>query len=434
MRRARKKESKLKKRIGIFFASFFSVIAIAVAALGFYGINFPANDGEIIDENYVEPVDKATGKANVLILGVDKGGLRTDTIVVASYDLDNNYINMLSIPRDTRMYIGRQYQKINAAHSISSKGKIKGPQGTIEAVTRLTGIPINYYVEFSNSAFRNTIDALGGVEFDVPQRMKYTDPAQDLYIDLQPGLQTLDGDKAEQLVRFRSYPLGDIKRVEVQQQFIKAVAEQKLNTTILTRLPDLFKTLQDDVDTNLTIMDAMKYLPNLKELSTDNITMYQLPGNFSGSEYAASYWLADMDGIKTLVTDVFGYPTDNITNGPAGSTGSADKQDKKRVDSGAQASAKPSATKKPTATQKPSMTQKPTATKKPSETQKPEATAKPTATPQPTATKAPNSEPTAKPAVTPKPEQTQKPEQNKKNYGESNLDAYKKNNTTDSNE
>ena len=129
MKRARRKESKLKKRLLIFFASFFSVLLIFVVALGFHGVWLPylmPEEEQAIDEDYVEPVDKATGKANVLILGVDKDGLRTDVIIVASYDLDNNVINMLNIPRDTRMYIGSRYQKINAAHSLTQNGKIKG--------------------------------------------------------------------------------------------------------------------------------------------------------------------------------------------------------------------------------------------------------------------------------------------------------------------
>lgn len=318
MRRARKKDNKMKKKLIIFFASFISVIFLFFIAIGFHGVLFPIIDNGAgdINESYVEPVDKAKGKVNVLLLGVDKGGLRTDTIIVASYDLDNNAVNLLSIPRDTRMYIGRQYQKINAAHAMSQNGKIKGPQGSIEAVTRLTGIPINYYVEFSCTAFRNTIDALGGVDIDVPQRMKYSDPAQDLYIDLQAGMQHLDGDKAEQLIRFRKYPRGDIQRVEMQQTFVKALAEQKLNLTIITKLPDLFKTLQKDINTNFTALDVIKYLPNLKDLSSENINMHSLPGDFSGAKYSASYWLADIEKTKTLVSEVFGYDAANISIGP----------------------------------------------------------------------------------------------------------------------
>lgn len=411
MKRARNRNKKTRKQLMIFFASFLSVLAIFFVALGIYGAWLSFFDsGDVIKEDYVEPVDKATGKANALILGVDKDGLRTDVIIVASYDLDNDKIDMLNIPRDTRMYIGNKYQKINAAHSLTQNGKIKGPQGTIEAVTRLTGIPINYYIEFSFDAFKKTIDALGGVEFDVPQRMKYSDPAQDLYIDLQPGLQLLDGDKAEQFVRFRKYPLGDIARVEAQQKFIKALAEQKLNLSIIERIPELYKVLKDELTTNLTMIDIMKYLPNIKELSADAITMHQLPGNFSGAEYTASYWLPDIPAIKLLVSETFGYDAAAIT--ADSNNKKAVENDKKSTDKATPApktSARPSAapTVKPTAA--PAATPKASVAPSESPTPTPKPSIAPTATPEPidipdiTETTAPG---------TPKPTASAKPEDN----------------------
>ena len=226
-----KAKKKTKKPL-IFIVSLLTIAVIFVGALGFGGF-FNTTDEEVPEDNYTVPVDKGTGKINILLLGVDKDGLRTDTMILACYDLDANTVKLLSIPRDTRMYIGNKYQKINAAHAISEKGKIKGVQGSIEAVTRLTAIPINYYVEFSFDAFKHTIDALGGIDFDIPQNMNYEDPTQNLYIHLKKGFQHLDGDKAEQFVRFRSYPMGDIGRVEAQQAFIKALAEQKLNSGII---------------------------------------------------------------------------------------------------------------------------------------------------------------------------------------------------------
>ena len=294
-----------------------SLVVILIASLSILSIGGLFNSGDEWEiEEIMVPVDDVSGKINVLILGVDNEGLRTDTIVVASYDATNGTVEMLSIPRDTRMYIGSKYQKINVAHAMpQSNGKIKGPAGTIDAVTRLTGIPINYYVEFSFSAFRDTIDALGGVYFDVPQTMKYTDSTQDLYINLSKGYQLLDGDKAEQLVRFRRYPEGDIKRVNVQQQFIQAVIDQKLNLQIVTKLPDLYGSLSKNVKTNLSLSDVIKYANSLLKVDTANVTMYELPGEYSGSEYAASYWLPNMKEIKLLVQNTFGYDTKDITSG-----------------------------------------------------------------------------------------------------------------------
>lgn len=422
MRRARKKERKSANKLLIFFASFFSVLLIFLAVLGFSPnlFNF-GQDGEAeIEEDFVEPVDKATGKVNVLILGTDKDGTRTDVMIVASYDLDENKIEMLNIPRDTRMYIGTRYQKINAAHAISQNGKIKGPQGSIEAVTRLTGIPINYYIEFSCSAFRNTIDALGGVDFDVPQRMKYSDPAQDLYIDLQPGLQHLDGNKAEQFVRFRKYPKGDIARVEAQQKFIKALAEQKLNAGIITKIPDLYKTLQDDILTNITIMDAMKYLPNLKELSSENINMHELPGNFSGAGYDASYWLADISQLKTLISETFGYDSSNISvDSPSGAPDPAKtSKNTKTTDTNTQTKATAAPASKPAATKAPAAKTPAPAAKTSAPEHTAAATKAPQSTPAPAATKAPEPQKTEAPQSTPKPEETKKPA---KVYGEATI-------------
>lgn len=310
LERKAKKLKQRKKYAAIFSVSLIVIIIASLITLGIGGLF----EKEIIEE--IEPVDEVSGKVNALILGVDKEGLRTDTIIVASYDATNGVVNMLSIPRDTRMYIASKYRKINSAHAITgSNGKIKGANGTIDAVTRLTGIPINYYVEFSFEAFRETIDALGGVYFDVPQAMKYKDPVQDLNINLSKGYQLLDGDKAEQLVRFRQYPQGDIKRVEVQQQFIKALAEQKLNAQIITKLPDIYKALSENVKTNFKLGDAVKYANSLVNIDLNNLVMHELPGEYSGSEYNASYWLPDMKEIKLLVQNTFGYDTKDITSG-----------------------------------------------------------------------------------------------------------------------
>lgn len=308
------REKKLRK--GKKYAAIFSVslIVIIIASLVVLGIGGLFDNPVVIEE--IEPVDEVSGKVNVLVLGVDKEGLRTDTIIVASYDANDGVVNMLSVPRDTRMYIGSRYQKINSAHAITgSNGKIKGPNGTIDAVTRITGIPINYYVEFSFNAFRETIDALGGIYFDVPQSMRYSDPTQGLRINLSKGYQLLDGDKAEQLVRFRQYPEGDIKRVQVQQDFIKAVAEQKLNAQIITKLPDIYKALSNNVKTNFKLTDVIKYANSLVNIEMDKIIMHKLPGQYSGSEYTTSYWLPDIKNIKLLVQNTFGYETKDITSG-----------------------------------------------------------------------------------------------------------------------
>lgn len=391
-----KKHEFAKKHAVIFVISLIVIIFASVFAFSMGGL-FNGSDDDLAD-GYVEPVDEMTGKVNVLLLGVDKEGLRTDTIVVVSCDMDDNTINMLSIPRDTRMYIGSKYQKINAAHAISKKnGKIAGPEGTIEAVTRLTGIPINYYVEFSFEAFRETIDALGGVYFDVPQNMNYEDPAQGLYIHLTKGYQLLDGDKAEQLVRFRRYPEGDIKRVSVQQDFIKAVADQKLNASIIGKLPELYKSLTKNVKTNFSLFDVKKYASALLNLNLENMTTYQLPGNYSGNQYNASYWIANMKETRVLVETVFGYDTTYATIDKAisgavyGKTADPAKTEElKNSPEQPQSQESQTQTEKPKETPKaqeteetPKATKAPSKTAKPTQSEKTEGNKKPTTTQKP---------------------------------------------------
>lgn len=406
------KKKKLNK-FAIFGISFAAIIAMSFAVLG---VSSLFDKPEEPDENYVQPVEKATGKVNVLVLGVDKKGLLTDTMIVASYNTDENTIKLLSVPRDTRMYVGTHYQKINAAYTVAHNKGEEGAQGSIEAVTRLTGIPINYYVKFSTTALKDLVDALGGVEFDVPQNMNYDDPVQDLHIHLQKGLQTLDGDKAEQLVRFRSYRDGDIDRVKMQQQFLKAIMEQKLNAGIIAKAPELFGVVQKNIETNAGLTDIMKYVPNLLEMSAENVTMFQVPGGFNDTDYGASYWIPDMAALRQIVEKEFGYDASRITVHKAGTVDSdADKATAKPAGKTAQ----PAKTDAPVKTAAPKKSQKPTQkpadktdtpkktnqpTKKPVETERPAATEKPVQTQKPAEkTAAPTKEPvkTVSPTKTP---------------------------------
>ncbi len=405
MKRRRKKAKKRflnKKRLTIFSISLVIIIVAFAIVMGIGGLFGSIGD----DSGIVEPVDRETGKINMLIVGVDKSESLADTIMVASYNLDTDTVNILSIPRDTRMYIGSRYQKINASRAISKSGQKKGINGTIEAVTRLTGIPINYYVEFTFKAFRETIDALGGVEFDVPQNMNYEDPYQDLYIHLKKGMQTLDGEKAEQFVRFRRYPMGDIDRVSAQQAFMKALVEQKLNTSIIPRLPELYKTLQSNIRTNIKFTDVTKYIKNLSDLTSENVHMYALPGVANGTDYNSSYWIADMDELATLIQNTFGYDASKITIHSA--DGSSRTKDVKKATSSPVVSLSPEITKSPSVAS-PSPSSSPKATKGP--TKAPSASAKPTKNPQTSSSPTVKPEETKVPADKPSKAPTQKPQE-----------------------
>lgn len=256
------------------------------------------------------------GVVNILLLGVDEGGMRSDTIMLASLNGRTGRVSILSIPRDTRVPMGRGYQKINAAVGIGAqevkKGNLEEPEElSVQKVKLLTGLPIHYFMSVNFDGFQEIIDALGGVDFEVPFRMKYDDPIQNLHIDLQPGMQHLNGKQAHDFVRFRQgnpgykgYATGDLGRIEAQQAFIKALVQQKLQPKYLLKAGDIFEVVKKNVRTNYTAKDLVRHLGAISRIDSENVTMYQLPGapqTISG----ISYYLCDGRKMTELVETVF---------------------------------------------------------------------------------------------------------------------------------
>jgi len=209
------------------------------------------------------------------------------------FDRDNQTISLVSIPRDTEVFFGGRRHKINACVPYG------GDSLLFSQLEKLTGFKPDYYIKVDFEGFRRVIDLLGGVEFDVPRNMYYKDPYQRLTINLKKGVQRLDGKKAEQLVRFRGYPTGDLERTKVQMDFIKALLEQKLTPFNLPKLPRLFVELSKYTKTNITLADALQNLPALKLLVQGHISTYQLPGQ-SVMINKISYFRVDKEKAKEL--------------------------------------------------------------------------------------------------------------------------------------
>ena len=269
------------------------------------------------DLNMVDALLKKDVKLNVAVFGVDGDGTRTDVMFVVHFDSANKRIGLVSLPRDSRVELtdeikqsikdgGRRYEsptKLNAVHSYSPK-EIQC-ENTVLQIENLLNINIDHYVKVNLDAFRKIVDIIGGVEVDVPQNMDYEDPYQDLYIHLKAGVQTLDGDKAEQLVRFRHYPDGDVGRVQVQQMFMNEFMRKVVSSeTILKNLPDYISLLYSDVTTDVTLVDALKYVNYVGSIDMNNVTMETLPGvgQMIGS---ISYFVVDEDATKEMVDRIF---------------------------------------------------------------------------------------------------------------------------------
>lgn len=299
------------------------VLIFCVAATGAAFAYYKATGSskkDAIQENkpsLVEALMKKGIKLNVAVFGVDDDGTRTDVMFVVHFDSKDKKTSIISLPRDTRVSIvdsvrqklnaeGRYYQsptKLNAVHSYS--GKEMGADNTVLQIEDLLGISIDHYIKVDLKAFRKIVDTIGGVEVDVPRDMYYMDPVQNLSINLKAGVQTLNGDKAEQLVRFRSYKQGDLERVKVQQMFLKEFAKKVLSSeTILKNLPDYISTLYSDIETNITMGDALKYVNYIKRIDVNNMTMETIPG-VAPKTVGPSYYLYDVEGTRELVDRVF---------------------------------------------------------------------------------------------------------------------------------
>ena len=259
----------------------------------------------------------------VLIMGVseDISVKLTDTIMVASYNPKTQKATLLSIPRDTFVGTNKSkatsYDKINALYQTKTKEKDTSPEKTLDAVNKITGLNITYYIVVSNNALVQLVDAIGGVEFDVPIDMNYDDSSQDLYIHLDKGYQKLNGEQAEWLVRFRhnnngtSYPSSygdnDLGRMKTQREFLKVVAKQLIQLKNITKIGTFIDIFKENVETNISNWSLMKdYIPYMLDFNTENIQTETLPGNpTSYGPYKLSFFAHNEKQTKELVDRLF---------------------------------------------------------------------------------------------------------------------------------
>lgn len=226
----------------------------------------------------------------------------SDTMLMLRFDPRNEQVSVMSIPRDTRTNVDGLVTKINEAN------REGGPALSAQAVSELMGgVAIDRYMRINVQGVEKLIDALGGVEVDVPQDMKYQDDSQHLYINLKEGNQRLDGDKAMQFLRFRYDDKGDIGRVQRQQMLMRSLIEQALNPTTIARLPKILSVIQSHVDTNLSVEELVALVGYSAQTRRSDVQMMMLPGSFSSyDDYDLSYWLPNYSEIDRLSEQYFG--------------------------------------------------------------------------------------------------------------------------------
>lgn len=234
---------------------------------------------------------------NILVFGLDEEEVRSDVILLLNFSPKDIKLNVLSVSRDTKVTARGKTVKVNSLIGIG------GEKLAVEGVEELTGLPVKYYITLNFKGFRKMIDTMDGVEMDVPMDMDYDDPDQNLHIHLKKGKQVLNGDEAEQLVRYRKgnrtgegYEDGDLGRIKMQQEFIKAFIEQKLKLKYFSKLNDIFFILKQYLKTNIEIGDLNKNLLCLKSLHYNDVKSFTIPGE---AAYIRGLWYFIYDEYKT---------------------------------------------------------------------------------------------------------------------------------------
>lgn len=261
-----------------------------------------------------EEIDKLE-PFSALVLGSSQN--MTDTIMVFKYNPKTQKAYLISIPRDT--FVGDYKTYATSSDKINCLYQGQYPEKTLAAVNKVTGLNLDYYVVVDTEALKALVDTIGGVYFDVPIDMKYTDKKQSLYIDLKAGYQLLDGNKAEQVVRFRhnsdgtsysfEYGDNDTGRMKTQRNFLKAVMKQTLTPSNIVNIGKFIDIAQTYVKTNIPIDVMKQYIAPAVNFDTDNLETGTLPGT---NEKCNGVWLFIAD--KTESNSYFAKMNNKLAN------------------------------------------------------------------------------------------------------------------------
>ena len=320
-RRMAKRRAEQKKRQR---RSIILIIALILVLLGSYAaakvwVKMDQWQGKAEQSDFVisaSDQEKIKEVINVAVLGTDEDGFRADVNMLVSFNTTTKELHMISVPRDTRVrltddmiqYLENEDEYVPNRNGVYGQCKLtevhayagEGNRCTfsVAMLEDLLDVEIDFYVKFDLSAFRKVVDAVGGVDFYVPQDMYWdmTDTGGPL-INLKEGMQHLDGNKAEQLVRFRDgYAQKDLKRIEVQQEFITALIEKVCSSqTLLSKLDDMVEVVLDCTESDVTITEALGYVKYVKDLDPAKITSDTVPGE------GGSYFDMDEEGTKELI-------------------------------------------------------------------------------------------------------------------------------------
>ena len=287
------------------FNKLFILVMVAIIAIFAY-VNWQINNDFTAqnNSNTISPIDLnfnfSPKRQNILLMGVDVAsnesnpfkGNRSDTMLLISIAPYGKNINVISIPRDSKVYIPGK----NKADKINHAFAFGGAKLAVKTVEESFGVKINNYLAISNAGVIKMIDTLGGLPIYIEKNMKYDDYSANLHINLKQGEHILTGKQTEGYLRFRHDSFGDIGRIRRQQWFFNALLARLKDPTVIVKLPKLLKIMPEYIQTDLSAYDLAKYAGMAKNVDTSTIQIATIPGAPS-TKGVISYWI--IDPIKT---------------------------------------------------------------------------------------------------------------------------------------
>lgn len=268
-----------------------------------------------VESSQDEPlsIDRKEDFYTILIGGMDNANGGSDTNLLVAVDAKNSTIHVLSLPRDTLLNVSWTVKKLNnACHH-------GGFERTMEEVSNLLGIPVDFYITVDLNAFVELVDAIGGVTFNIPVDMDYDDPYQDLHIHFSAGERLLNGEDALKVVRWRQnndgtgYSTADIGRIGTQQAFLTAAAKQTLRPSNLDKIDDMARIIKENVSTDLELSNMIWLGEQVFACGVDRISFHTLPGDGAGWYSGGSYYIPDSTATLELINAYFNPFTTDLT-------------------------------------------------------------------------------------------------------------------------
>ena len=249
------------------------------------------------------PAERRKSVYTLILAGMDEVSGNTDTILIGRVDAEARRIDLVSIPRDT--YVNRPWEvrKINCAYTAARNAGGNGLEGLREVMRGLCGFEADCCAVADLNTVEQAIDLMGGVYYDVPFDMDYEDAAQDLSIHIPAGYQCLSGEQCVQLCRYRkNYVNGDLDRIALQHDFLKAAARQFISLGSLPNLARVVQLAASSVDSDLTAANIAFFLRSAIQCSDGDIHFYTMP-NRPADAGGLSYTFAEKDEWLALLNE-----------------------------------------------------------------------------------------------------------------------------------